>query len=174
MRRCTVGGEQLGAFRSGKFSVAAFRTEGADDYVKIFLPEAGSTEPVLPEQHDGHLHWPERPAPVARSYTVRRFDADAGELDLDFVLHGHGIAGNWARTTKPGDTVHLAGPKVSTIPPIGADWWLLAGDETALPAIAHYIDSHDDSIPVHAAVLVDGPEEEQHDVPGITWVHRRA
>ena len=58
MRRITVGGEQLGTFQSGEFSVAEFRTEGADDYVKIFLPEEGSAAPVLPEQHDGHLHWP--------------------------------------------------------------------------------------------------------------------
>ena len=173
MRRITVGGEQLGTFQSGEFSVAEFRTEGADDYVKIFLPEEGSAAPVLPEQHDGHLHWPKRPAPVARSYTVRRFDAEAGELDLDFVLHGHGIAGNWARNAQPGDTLHLAGPKVSTIPPVGADWWLLAGDETALPAIARYVEEHDGSEPLYVAVLVDGPAEEQRELPGVTWVHRR-
>lgn len=174
MRRITVGGEQLAAFRSGEFDVTAFRTEGADDYVKIFLPEEGETEPVLPEQHDGHLHWPRKPAPVARAYTVRRFDPATGELDLDFVVHGHGVAGNWARDAKPGDVLHLAGPKVSTIPPTGAAWWLLAGDETALPAIGRYVDTHDDPAALHAVVLVDGPDEEQADLAGVTWVHRRA
>ncbi|MGW0044199.1 siderophore-interacting protein [Rhodococcus sp. NPDC003348] len=173
MRRITVGGEQLEGFRSGEFDVTAFRTEGADDYVKIFLPEEGETEPVLPEQHDGHLHWPRKPAPVARAYTVRRFDPVTGELDLDFVVHGHGVAGNWARDAKPGDVLHLAGPKVSTIPPTGADWWLLAGDETALPAIGRYVDTHADPAILHAVVLVDGPEEEQADLTGVTWVHRR-
>ncbi|EHK81647.1 Siderophore-interacting protein [Rhodococcus pyridinivorans AK37] len=78
MRRITLGGEQLGAFRSGDYDAPAFTTEGADDYVKIFLPEPGSETPALPEQHDGHLHWPRKPAPVARAYTVRRFDPVAG------------------------------------------------------------------------------------------------
>ncbi|MFD4291818.1 siderophore-interacting protein [Rhodococcus sp. NPDC058505] len=173
MRRITVGGEQLEAFRSGKYEVTAFRTEGADDYVKVFLPEEGESAPVLPEQHDGHLHWPRKPAPVARAYTVRRFDPATGELDLDFVVHGHGVAGNWARDARPGDVLHLAGPKVSTIPPVGADWWLLAGDETALPAIGRYVDTHDDPAALHAVVLVDGSAEEQADLAGVTWVHRR-
>ncbi|MFF0817409.1 siderophore-interacting protein [Rhodococcus sp. NPDC003318] len=173
MRRITVGGEQLRAFRSGDLDVTAFRTEAADDYVKVFLAEEGESEPVLPEQHDGHLHWPRKPAPVARAYTVRRFDADLGELDLDFVVHGHGVAGNWARDAKPGDVLHLAGPKASTIPPVGAEWWLLAGDETALPAVGRYVETHEDSAALHAVVLVDGPAEEQSELPGVTWVHRR-
>lgn len=173
MRRITVGGAQLAAFRSGEFDVTAFRTEGADDYVKVFLPEEGESTPVLPEQHDGHLHWPRRPAPVARAYTVRRFDSATGELDLDFVVHGHGVAGNWARDARPGDVLHLAGPKVSTLPPTGAHWWLLAGDETALPAIGRYVETHTDPAALHPVVLVDGPDEEQSDLAGVTWVHRR-
>ncbi|MGC0363535.1 NADPH-dependent ferric siderophore reductase [Rhodococcus sp. 27YEA15] len=172
MRRLTLGGTQLGAFRSGEFDVPAFTTAGADDYVKIFLPEPGSSSPVLPEQHDGHLHWPKKPAPVARAYTVRRFDSAAGELDLDFVLHGHGPAGNWARAAAPGDSVHLAGPKASTITPVGADWWLLVGDATALPAVGHFVDTHTDPAALHAVVLVDGPGEEQRNLAGVTWVHR--
>lgn len=173
MRRITLGGEQLGQFSAAGFELPAFTTCGADDYVKLFFPEPGCA-PVLPEQHDGHLHWPRKPAPIARAYTVRRFDADAGELDLDFVVHGHGIAGNWAREAKPGDEIHLAGPKVSTIPPVGASWWLLAGDETALPAIGHYIeDAHGSDTALHAFVLVDGPGEEQQELAGVHWVHRR-
>ncbi|NLG54128.1 MAG: siderophore-interacting protein [Rhodococcus sp.] len=174
MRRITLGGEQLGPFSASGFDLPAFTTRGADDYVKLFFPEPGA-EPVLPEQHDGHLHWPRKPAPIARAYTIRRFDADAGELDLDFVVHGHGIAGNWARDAKPGDEIHLAGPKVSTIPPEGASWWLLAGDETALPAIGHYLDdARGSSTPLHAFVLVDGPAEEQRELDGVHWVHRRS
>lgn len=173
MRRITLGGEQLGAFRSGDYDAPAFTTEGADDYVKIFLPEPGSETPALPEQHDGHLHWPRKPAPVARAYTVRRFDPVAGELDLDFVLHGHGPAGNWARTAEPGSVLHLAGPKVAIIPPQGADWWLLAGDETALPALGRFVETYGGTAPMHVFALVDGPQEEQSDLAGVTWVHSR-
>ncbi|WP_240945371.1 siderophore-interacting protein [Rhodococcus sp. HNM0569] len=172
MRRITVAGDQLGSFESGGRTLPAFTTAGCDDYVKLFLAEPGH-DPVLPEQHDGHLHWPKKPAPLARTYTVRRFDADAGELDLDFVLHGHGVAGNWARAARPGDVLHLAGPKISTVPPTGVDWWLLAGDDTALPAIARFVESAP-GVPVHAAVLVESADEEQRDLPGVTWVHRQA
>ncbi|QNG21181.1 siderophore-interacting protein [Rhodococcus triatomae] len=173
MRRITLGGEQLGAFSAAGHDLPAFTTRGADDYVKLFFPEPGG-EPVLPEQHDGHLHWPRKPAPLARAYTVRRYDADLGELDLDFVLHGHGVAGNWARDARPGDEIHLAGPKISTVPPVGASWWLLAGDETALPAVGHYLDDADGTVDLHAFVLVDGPEEEQRELTGVRWVHRRS
>lgn len=172
MRRITLTGDQLGAFRAGEWDAPAFTTEGADDYVKIFLPEPGSDMPVLPEQHDGHLHWPRKPAPVARAYTVRRFDSEAVELDLDFVLHGHGPAGDWARTAAPGDVIHLAGPKISTVPPEGADWWVLAGDETALPAMGRFVDEYAGSAPLHVFVLVDDATEEQSDLADVTWVHR--
>ncbi|EOM75620.1 Fe-utilization protein [Rhodococcus rhodnii LMG 5362] len=173
MRRITLGGPQLGAFRANGFDLPAFTTEGADDYVKVFLADGPQAGPVLPEQHDGHLHWPRKPAPTARAYTVRRFDAEQRELDLDFVLHGHGVAGTWARSAAVGDTLHLAGPKIATLPPRGADWWLLAGDDTALPAISRYLEETHD-VPVHAAILVENADEEQPDLPGVTWVHRKA
>ncbi len=181
MRRITLTGPQLGPFRSappahpddpasaGGFDVPAFRTEAPDDYVKLFLGEPGMP-PALPEQHDGHLHWPRRPAPIARSYTVRRFDPAAGELDIDFVLHGHGTAGLWARDAAVGDELHLGGPKAATLPPVGARWWLLAGDETALPAIGRFIEEHPEQ-DLTAVVVVEDAAEEQ-DLPGVTWVHR--
>src|SRR5699024_11085091 len=91
-------------------------------------------------------------------------------LDLDFVLHGHGTAGLWARDAAPGDTLHLGGPKAATLPPAGARWWLLVGDETALPAVGRFVEEHPDQ-DLTAVVVVEDPAEEQ-DLPGVTWVHR--
>ena len=173
MRRVTFGGEQLGAFSAGGHDLTPFTTHNPDDYVKLFFPDPETNVLTLPEQDDGHLDWPRRPAPTSRSYTVRSYDAAAGELDIDFVLHGHGVAGEWARTVRPGDSIHLAGPKVTTTPPMGAPWWILAGDETALPAIAHYLDAPPAGTPVHAFVVVPGAADEQSDIDGITWLRRR-
>ena len=46
-----------------------------------------------------------------RTYTVREWDANRLRLTLDFVVHGEaGIAGPWAATARPGDTLTLTGP----------------------------------------------------------------
>jgi NADPH-dependent ferric siderophore reductase len=66
LRRVTLVGEQLGAFVGNGHAVAPFRSAGPDDHVKIFLTAPGQTEPVLPEQDDGHLDWPTDPGPIHR------------------------------------------------------------------------------------------------------------
>ncbi|HEY9312695.1 siderophore-interacting protein [Williamsia sp.] len=173
MRRVTLGGEQLGAFRAEGFDLTPFVTHNPDDFVKLFFPDPETDVLTLPEQDDGHLDWPRRPAPTHRSYTIRRYDEAAGELDLDFVLHGDGIAGEWARTVQPGEKIHVAGPRTSTVPPKRAAWWILAGDETALPAIAHYLDAPPADTPVFAFAVVPDAADEQAEVEGITWLTRR-
>ncbi|HWM06157.1 MAG TPA: siderophore-interacting protein [Actinophytocola sp.] len=173
MLRVTVGGDQLGAFRSGGRELGAFRTAGFDDHVKLFLPAPGQREPVLPAQADGHLDWPEHgPRPVHRDYTVRRFDAAAGELDLDVVVHPGGVAAGWAAAAT-GSRIHLAGPKMSHRVP-EASRYLLVGDETALPAIARFADEAPPGTAVHAVVeIADGGERQELPVP-VIWVHRDA
>lgn len=94
---------------------------------------------MLPVQLDGTLEWPKEPRPISRVYTVRRWDEQAGELDIDFVKHGTGVATVWAYRCQEGDTVHVAGPASSMAPP-SADWLLVVGDDTALPAIARLLD----------------------------------
>src|SRR5690606_21164117 len=75
--------------------------------------------------------------PRLRTYTVRAWDPDALELTLDFVHHGdEGLAGPWAANARPGDELFMLGPGGGYAPDPGADWHLLAGDESALPAIA--------------------------------------
>lgn len=72
---------------------------------------------------------------VTRYYTIRRIDADAGWLDIDFVLHEDaGPACDFALHAKPGDVCGISGPCGLGVKK--ASQYLLAGDETALPAIA--------------------------------------
>ncbi len=80
--------------------------------------------------------------PATRTYTVRRVDHEAGELWIDFVVHGsEGIAGPWADAARPGDPVVLRGIGGGYAPDPGADWHLLAGDESAIPAIASALEA---------------------------------
>ena len=70
-----------------------------------------------------------------RDYTPRRFDRAARSVTVEFALHGHGPASDWARQAAPGQRAVLAGPRGSMIIPADYDWHLLAGDATALPAM---------------------------------------
>jgi NADPH-dependent ferric siderophore reductase len=79
-------------------------------------------------------------AGAARDYTPRHHDAAAGELQIEFALHGDGPAAAWATHAQPGDVLSVGGPRGSFIIPTDFDWHLLAGDETALPAIARRLE----------------------------------
>ncbi|MGP9537364.1 siderophore-interacting protein [Brachybacterium sp. AOP43-C2-M15] len=145
MRRVTLGGEQLRAHTAENgFPVAAFRSDTFDDEGKLILRHPEADVPVAPTQADGVLNWPrEDPHLLFRTYTVRRWDPQAGEhgeVDLDFVRHGVGPATSWAYRVQPGERVHWAGPKSSAPHPVGVDWTLVAGDETALPAIGRWLE----------------------------------
>ncbi len=78
--------------------------------------------------------------PAMRDYTPRRYDLNTLELDIDFVLHGDGPASTWAEQAKPGQHLHIAGPRGSMVVPDVFDSYLLIGDETALPAIARRLE----------------------------------
>ncbi|WP_030386619.1 siderophore-interacting protein [Streptomyces sp. NRRL S-241] len=138
MRRVTLGGPQLHAFEHAGLSLPPLRTEGFDDHVKFFFAEEGR-EPVLPRQNVSSLDWPSDGRPISKDYTPVRFDPVAGEIDFDFVRHDGGIASSWAQQAAPGQVTWIAGPKMSHGHPEGADWLLVIGDETALPAIGRWL-----------------------------------
>ncbi len=146
--RVTFTGECLRAFGSG----------GVDQRIKIMLPQPGRTVADIPSGRGWHTAWqamPEEVRPTMRSYTVRAHRPEVGELDIDFVLHGAdgghgGPASAWASTTRPGDGAALAGPDrpgagrrwgCEWSPPETAKRLILAGDETAVPAVASIVES---------------------------------
>ncbi|WP_432488574.1 siderophore-interacting protein [Kineococcus sp. SYSU DK018] len=135
--------------------LAGFGPGGFDQRLKVLLPQLPLDELGVPEG-DWYAWWralPEDVRPVMRTYTVRALrPATAGsdaELDVDFVLHGvgggaAGPAASWAAAARPGDEVALVGPTVpgtgrmwgvEWAPPAEARTLLLAGDETAVPAV---------------------------------------
>lgn len=178
LRRITLTGDRLGAFTTADgIAVPALRNEGFDDHVKIIVPEPGESEIRPPRQVEGHLDW--SGSSDAKDYTPRRWDADAGELDLEFVRHGTGPAATWVERVRPGDPAYIAGPKASGLLPDGVDWLLIGGDETALPAIGRLID--DLPTDARAQVFVEVADA-AHEVslpglaahPGVrlSWLHR--
>lgn len=114
-----------------------FRSLGFDDHVKLFLPDPATGVLVLPDI--GKPPAADAPRPVMRDYTPVWFDNRAGLIVLEFALHGQGEevgpATRWAQTAKPGDILHIGGPRGSQVPSSAFDAYLLIGDETALPAI---------------------------------------
>jgi NADPH-dependent ferric siderophore reductase len=168
MVRVVVGGPGLATVTAGEFT---------DHYVKLLFPPAGVT---YPEPFDVATIRETRPReqwPVVRTYTVRKWLPELPEMWLDFVVHGDaGIAGPWAANAKPGDPVRFNGPGGGYAPDAGADWHLLAGDESALPAIAAALDSMPEDARVEAFIEVSDAAEEQALTTAantrVTWLHR--
>ena len=109
--RITFGGPGL----------AGFRGVGFDQVVRLFFPQPGQREPVIPDSGDWWETYqaiPEDRRPALRNYTVRRFDPAALELDVDFVLHGDdGPASAWALRAAPGDVIGVSHDAASAQPP---------------------------------------------------------
>jgi NADPH-dependent ferric siderophore reductase len=105
-------------------ALADFTSLSFDDHVKLMFDDE--------EQEEKRQ--------VRRDYTPRRFDREARELTLEFALHGDGKASDWARGAVVGQRALVGGPRGSMIIPLALEWHLLAGDETALPAIARRLD----------------------------------
>ncbi|OZD85453.1 siderophore-interacting protein [Rhodococcus sp. 05-339-2] len=176
MRRIVLGGPQLREFTRDGFEFPALRSEGFDDFVRLFFPLDDTGTMALPVQHERTVEWPRDPRPVTRNYTVRSVDTDSAELTLDFVTHDTGIASTWGRRCSVGDSIPLLGPVRSGHAPAEVDWVLLVGDETALPAVARYLDEAAAGERIRVFVEVADAERELP-LPTaadaeITWVHR--
>ncbi|MFF3939536.1 siderophore-interacting protein [Streptomyces phaeofaciens] len=166
MQRVVLGGDGLTEFTAGTCT---------DHYVKLLFGPDGVTYPEPFDMERIRAEFPREQWPVTRTYTVRHWNAEHRELTLDFVIHGdEGLAGPWAARVQPGETVRFMGPGGAYAPDTTADWHLLAGDESALPAIAAALEALPAGTPAHAFIEVEGPDEEQKidsDVT-VTWLHR--
>lgn len=177
MRRVTLAGAQLRAFTSANgFPQPAFESAGFDDDIRLVFCYPGQTEPVLPVQKEKGLDLPRDPRPLSKVYTVRRWDPEVDELDVDFVRHGIGVGITWAYRARPGDRIHFYGPSASQALPDNADWLLVAGDDTAIPAIARLLDElpADARGQVFIEVAADAHRLELRALPHVelTWLVR--
>lgn len=198
-RRVTFGGYSLRDF--------GVHGDTLDLRIKLLIPSlaADGTPLPLPAFHVGQAGWYRDwlamdPAVrgAMRTYTVReaRLDAVYPEIDVDFVMHvgglGHsGPAANWALNAKPGDALTIIGPNnraahcVTAETYSGIEWRpglaqriLLAGDETAVPAISAILESLPPYMSGHAFLEVpeagDFLELSSPADIAITWLARGA
>jgi NADPH-dependent ferric siderophore reductase len=170
MFRVVLGGSGFGTFTPSKFT---------DSYVKLVFVGDDVDMASLPQPLtlDSFADLPPAKQPVVRTLTVRRADPAAREIAIDVVVHGeHGAAGLWAATAEPGQPVYLMGPSGAYAPDPAADWHLLAGDETALPAISVALEALPANAIGQAFIEIAGPEDE---IPltapqgvRIDWIYR--
>jgi NADPH-dependent ferric siderophore reductase len=170
MVRVVLGGNGFETFRPSEFT---------DSYVKLIVVADDVDVAGLPRPLtlDSFAELPAAKQAVIRTLTVRRVDSAAREIAIDIVVHGeHGAAGQWAATAEPGQPVYLMGPSGAYSPDPAADWHLLAGDESALPAISVALEALPANAIGQAFIETAGPEDEipltAPDGVQINWIYR--
>ncbi len=166
--RITLEGDGLDGFPVGEFT---------DHYVKLQFPPRGADYSAPFDPVEIRASRPREEWHRQRTYTVRAFDPQTHRLTIDFIVHGdEGIAGPWAAAARPGDLLQLVGPGGDYSPDPEADWHLLVGDESVLPAAAAALARMPAGKPVFALFEVED-EREQLDLAGpgdlrLAWLHR--
>ncbi|MFC8080897.1 siderophore-interacting protein [Streptomyces sp. NPDC057307] len=168
MVRLVLGGDGPAGLEAGEFT---------DHYVKLLFAPEGVSYPEPFDMDRVREDFPREQWPATRTYTVREWNRAAGEITIDFVVHGdEGLAGPWAAAARPGETVLFLGPGGSYAPDPAADWHLFVGDESALPAIAASVEQAPEDSRIYVFIEVEGADEEQKiAAPAgaeVVWLHR--
>lgn len=128
--RLTLGGEGYEALN---------RNRNSDAYVKFLIADPASGLQPPYDMDALREHSPEL-MPARRTYTVRRWDDEKRQIEVDVVLHGRGedsgIAARWADEAQPGDLLAMSGAGGGYTPAPETRRHLMLGDHAALPAIA--------------------------------------
>lgn len=141
------------------FAVPGCRpTQRPDDWLMLFFGEPGDHS-------------------QRRNYTVRAVRPEAEELDIDFALHEGGLAATWARAARPGDELVWCAADGSYELPEDAEWQLVVGDLTALPAVGRILEELRPGVRTTVVLEVGDPADRQAwetrgDVD-VRWLHGR-
>lgn len=148
IRRLTLVGPELDGFAA----------EGPDDHIKFFVPDPATGELRAPVMTPEGIRRPE--GAIVRDYTPRA--VRPGEVDVDVVLHDDaGPVSGFAATARPGDAVAIGGPRGSALAPAGVDHLLLGADESALPALARWLEALP-GVRADVVLATDGPGSEAY------------
>ncbi|WP_445680192.1 DUF2218 domain-containing protein [Radicibacter daui] len=167
MQRVTLTGSDLQRFG-----------EQGGLHIRLLIPPKGVAAPKWPVMgEDGRPVWPQGDDTLTlRTYTIRRIDVAGGEMDIDIVLHeGAATPGSdWGQNAVPGDVIGIVGPGGGNMPV--ADWYLLAGDETAIPAIARHLSRLPEGARGEVFIeIADAAEKQELPLPSgfrLTWLLR--
>jgi NADPH-dependent ferric siderophore reductase len=157
--RMTVTGDDLEGFGPAR----------PGGHIKLLFPTPGS----------GWNHKdPDAARPPSRTYTPRRYDPASKTLQVEFVLHGAGLASSWAERAKEGETLYVAGPGGGYDVPQDTRTMVLVADETSMPAAGMILEATPQGAAVTALCEVPDGAEERPLSPTVTcspkWLHRGA
>lgn len=163
MRRIVLGGPDL----------AGFAIDEPAASVRLLLPRADGTL-ELPRWTGNQFELADGARAPIRTFTPRSFDGGALELTIDIVVHDHGAASDWAGDAAVGDRVAVAGPGRGYDIDTTATGYLLAGDETAIPAIGQLLERMPPAMPVEVIIEIVGPSARldlpPHDHARVSWL----
>jgi NADPH-dependent ferric siderophore reductase len=142
--RVTLGGAELAGMPEPEPAAS----------VRLLLPAPGESDIELPAWNGNEFLLADGRRPPIRTFTPRRFDAGARELDVDVVLHGSGTASTWAEHATPGSPVAVSGPGRGYEVDRDAPAFFLGGDETAIPAIGQLLEVMRQDRPVAVAIEI--------------------
>ncbi len=164
--------------------LAGFTWPGPGSHFKVLIPEPGAPDVVLPEPDgDGMVRYDPAVPLTMRTYTPRAWRAAGAtgpgtpaEIDVDFVVHGHGPASTWAAGTGPGARAALGPARARYELSPQARELVLAGDESAIPAIATILAARPAGLPTRVYLEVHD-DTDRLDLPGdervtLTWLSR--
>ena len=141
--------------------------------VRLLLPPPESTELVMPRWNGNEFLLPDGRRPTIRTFTPRRADPTTLELDVEIVVHGGGAASEWAESVRQGAPAAVSGPGRGYVVERDASAFLLAGDETTIPAISQLLEALPDETPVHVYLEVADPagrvQLPAHPRASVTW-----
>jgi NADPH-dependent ferric siderophore reductase len=159
----------------GSDAMEGFELSGPASHIKIFLPAKGESEPTLPVWGPDGPSLPEGASrPTVRTYTPRRFDPATNQLDIELVVHGAGPASSWADWAELGDRLAVAGPGRHYEVDTECTHFVIAGDDTAVPAIGTLLEGLPAS--ATATVLVESahpearPDLPDHPGASVAWL----
>ena len=166
LRRITLGGDALAGFTADEPAAS----------VRLLIPSEDAPEIVIPTWRGNEFLLPDDSKPTIRTFTPRAFDAAALELDVDVVIHGHGPASEWAAAVIPGAPAAISGPGRGYAVDTSASRFVIAGDESAIPAIRQVVDAIPENATAQVFIEVTRPDartpiSDRHEAP-ITWLDR--
>jgi NADPH-dependent ferric siderophore reductase len=148
MVRVTLTGRELGGLT----------VEHPAASVRLLLPSPGTQELVIPSWHGNEFLLPDGRRPVLRTFTPRLVDTEPLDLDLDIVIHDDGVVSDWAAAAEPGAPAAISGPGRGYTIDRDANAFLLAGDETAIPAISQLLETLPAARPVQLYIEIAHPD----------------
>jgi len=141
--------------------------------VRLLIPSPGSPDLVIPTWNGNEFLLADGTRPAIRTFTPRRVDSERGELELEIVLHDGGVVSDWVRGAAVGDPAAISGPGRGYGIDHAAPAFLVAGDESAIPAISQLLESLPGQTPVTVFIEVAHPDARltlpHHPLAAVEW-----